>query len=291
MKPAVRTGDMTSPSLPTSCDLSAPQTSCQVPWHHLGQRNRQAGTLTSPAHGAAGWAAAESRPESWGPSQSRQADCLWPEPGPSEQKYQSLSHLVDWEWHRGCTQGPCYATYVFCTNPWVLTRGNEQEGCQASLIVKTTVNLFQLHNLWGTESCVMTLILRFVPSQESHDKIMTHISAGMWETGQQRIKVGSGLGKFSKYPRLCELCWFYLLEALSSPSVPSLPSSQCQCPSACLHRLCWPQEPSAHLRAQLVVLSSIFTSFRGIYAKRKVDGDTVLINNHRWLSSAKRKEI
>lgn len=54
---------------------------------------------------------------------------------------------------------------------------------------------------------------------------MTHMSTGVCETGNQRIKLGSVFGKFSKYYHgFSELCQFYLLKA-HLPSVPSLPTS------------------------------------------------------------------
>lgn len=137
----------------------------------------------------------------------------------------------------------------------------------------------------------MTLILLFVPSQESHDRIMLHMSTGMCETGNQWIKVGSVLGKFSKYHGLCELCWFYLLEALSSAICSLSPGPSANAPVQAFIDFADYRNLSAHLHAHLAVLSLVFTSFRGIYAKQKVDRDTVLISNLSGLSSAKSKEI
>lgn len=97
---------------------------------------------------------------------------------------------------KNCVPGPHYTTCDFWASPCVLTRCTEQAESWVSMSVKVAVNLF--HLLRAQRAVLMTLILHFVPSQESHEKIMIHMSTGVCEHGNQRIRLGSILGKFSK---------------------------------------------------------------------------------------------
>lgn len=102
------------------------------------------------------------------------------------------------------------------------------------------------------------------------------ISAGVCGTGNQRIKLGSVFGKFSKYGHgLSECCQFYHLNARSAiHALSPAPGAYALSKSSLVNYR--PSLPTFLL--QFVALSAIFTPFRVIYSRHKIDWENALIN-------------
>lgn len=229
--------------------------------------------LTSPMKRDIGWEAVEKHPRTGKPivcvpswiqvNKSVKARAVW----------LSRSSTKDG------TQGPPYTADALQAGAQAPTRGNEQGESQAPVIVTIAVNLFHLLSLRGPESCVYDIDPAFCPSQESHGKIMIHMSTGVCGTGNQRIKLGGVFGKFSKYNHgLSECCQFYHQNARSAiHALSPAPGAHALSESSVLALVNYrPSLPTFLL--QFVALSAIFTPFRVIYSRHKIDWENALIN-------------